>query len=103
MLTNAFSFNMLPAGFTGAVHIRPATAEEARDALLRGGSAVGHADTAAIFSIALGRTVPAIRRTVLFRKGDSFIVGQYRGERLPPGVTSLPDGAAIEWMAITVG
>lgn len=102
MLTNAFSLNMLPAGFSGLVHVKSVTAEIAKMAVIDGGSAVGHGDTAAVFSAALGYPVPVARRTVALAKGDVIVVGQYRGPRLAPGATTLPEGATIEWLEVTV-
>lgn len=102
MLTNAFSLNMLPAGFSGCVSVGPATPDDARDALRKGGSAVGHADTAAVFSTLLGVAVPTERKTVVLDSGALVVVGQYRGPRLPEGATSLPPGAAIDWIAVWV-
>lgn len=65
-------------------------------------SAVGHADTAAIFADALGMQVPCARVTVSLRKGDVAIIGQYRGPRLPEGASTLPEGATIQWIKMVV-
>lgn len=56
-------------------------------------SAVGHADTAALFSALLGRPVPANRVTVKLAHQDVVLVGQLQGPRLPEGATTLPKGA----------
>ena len=100
LLLNAFSLNML-ASSTARVLVRPATLEEAREAAAD--SAVGHPDTAALFSAVLGVTVACARRTVTLSSGQWAVVGQYRGPRLPEGATSLPSGATIEWIMISVG
>lgn len=65
-------------------------------------SAVGHADTAAIFSSELRVPVITNRATVSLKKGDVVLIGQYRGPRLPEGATILPDGATIQWFLVTV-
>jgi hypothetical protein len=101
-LLNSFSLNML-----AELPARPAFEElslaEAREALDRGfESAVGHADTAAVFSDVLGIEVLTVRNTVTLKKGDAAIVGQYRGPRLPEGTKQLPSGATIQWVKVTV-
>ena len=65
-------------------------------------SAVGHPDTAAIFSRLLGREVEHARRHVVLAPGDAVIVGQYAGPRLPEGATSLPEGGRFSWFLVTV-
>lgn len=63
-------------------------------------SAVGHADTAAIFAAQLGREVAPNRVSVKLAAGDILVVGQYVGPRLPEGTTELPEGARIEWWVV---
>ncbi len=65
-------------------------------------STVGHADTAAIFGSQLDLDVPAVRSTISLSKGDMVLVGQYRGPRLAEGAKTLPDGAGIVWILLTV-
>ena len=111
ILLNAFSLNMIkdyPCGF--AVH--EITAEEARGILLCSAddegeldaisSAVGHADTAAVFSSVLGIPVPCHRLTVSIEPGEQVIVGQYSGPRLEEGTTKLPEGASIKWLLVEI-
>jgi hypothetical protein len=109
-LLNAFSLNMIVAPAT--IKVEELTAESARLNLLLAAeadgeseliqSAVGHADTAAVFSAELGILVPMNRETVCLASGQTAIVGQYSGPRLPEGATKLPDGASIKWLAVTV-
>lgn len=111
VLLNAFSANML-ADFPVTVTFTEITATEARAALMCAAeadgeadcirSAVGHADTAAVFESVLNTPVPCRRETVLLRPGDSAIVGQYHGARLPEGATLLPQGATIKWLVVEV-
>lgn len=100
-LTNAFSLSMLPAVPCSLLRVVPlsveAAAAEARDAT----SAVGHADTAALFSEALGFPVAANRATLALSAGDVVIVGQYVGPRLAEGTTQLPPGARIDWRRVS--
>lgn len=63
-------------------------------------SAVGHSDTARIFSGILGREVEPNRVSVRLEYGDIALIGQYVGPRLPEGATELPEGARIEWWAV---
>lgn len=63
-------------------------------------SAVGHADTAAVFSAILGREVPVNRISVKLGPGSLGLVGQLVGPRLPEGATTLPEGATIEWWLV---
>ncbi|HUD02837.1 MAG TPA: DUF1874 domain-containing protein [Candidatus Paceibacterota bacterium] len=101
-LLNAFSLNMVSES-KGSLLFREISLDEARG-LLDGGfeSAVGHSDTAAVMASQLGVTVPAIRATIALKKGDSAIVGQYKGPRLPEGASTLPEGASIVWYLIEV-
>jgi len=102
LLMNAFSLNMLTA-HPAVIETRPVSLEEARRLVADGfESAVGHADTAAIFSGLLGVPVPMERRTVQLAPGETALVGQYSGPRLPEGATTLPPGATITWLLVTV-
>ena len=101
-ILNAFSANML-AGFPNVVWFTEITASEAAMQLVDMESAVGHADTAAVFSSVLGIEIPAQRTTVQLVEGEDAILGQYTGPRLPEGATSLPEGAKITWLWVHVG
>ena len=99
-LLNAFSLNML-AGNADVI-VRQVTQAVAASLAPACVSAVGHADTAAVFSAVLGVTVPCNRATVALKEGDVALVGQYSGPRLPEGATSLPEGATIKWLIVGV-
>lgn len=102
VVVNAFSLNMLSrAGVDLAV--RPINAQGVSNLLKneQWESAVGHEDIAAIVSAMLGREVIYNRVDVKFDPWTmSLIVAQYTGPRLPPGSTSLPDGAKIEFWQV---
>jgi hypothetical protein len=105
MIANAFSLNMLQTlSLAQNISITPLTESKVKE-ILSGGvdSAVGHADTAKVFSTILGIEIPIARKTVSLHKGDSVIVGQYRGPRLPEGAKELPVGSTIEWVMLTIG
>ena len=100
-LLNAFSVNMLAGNAN--VRFTEIGQDEAASILSEGfTSAVGHADTAALFGSLLGLPVPPARVTVTFAQEDIAILGQYSGPRLPEGSTALPQGATIRWYAIHV-
>lgn len=102
LLSNAFSLNMV-AALPVTISVRELALDEVIKMLNSGfTSAVGHADTAAVFSDQLGVTVPTNRITVSLNKGDVVLVGQYRGPRLPEGATTLPEGASIVWCLVTL-
>jgi len=102
ILCNSFSLNML-ASLPAQPAFRELTLEEVRTVLAAGfQSAVGHADTAAVFQDVLGLEVTAVRATLQLQTGQEAIIGQYRGPRLPEGCKILPDGAAIQWVHLTV-
>lgn len=99
---NAFSFNMIghPSGF---IRHKDITLEEARSLVANGvDSAVGHEDTAQAVSTLLGVSVPCARKSVDMRVGDTALLVQYRGPRLPEGTTVLPIDASLRCMYISV-
>jgi hypothetical protein len=63
-------------------------------------SVVGHADTAKLFSNILGRDI-AFNRESVSKCREKLLIGQYTGPRLQEGVTSIPDGAKIEWLLVS--
>jgi hypothetical protein len=66
-------------------------------------SCVGHADAAALYSSILGIDVEFNRCQTRVAKGEEVIVGQYIGPRLAEGATTLPEGAEIKWLLVSVG
>ena len=98
-ILNAFSANML-ASFPVSVDFEEISLERAKTLALGTISAVGHADTAAVFSSVLGVSVPVNKATVALKAGERALLGQYSGPRLPEGATSLPEGAAIKWLLV---
>lgn len=99
-LLNAFSLNMLAGN--ADVHVRAVSLDTARTLAKVCTSAVGHADTAAVFADVLGVPVPCNRVSVSLDHCATALVGQYSGPRLPEGATSLPEGATIKWMIVGV-
>lgn len=113
IVLNEFSANML-AELPASVTFEELTAESARAHLMLAmiaaeaegevdiPSAVGHKDTAEVFSTVLGLPVPCERRTVTLRPGDRAILGLYSGPRLPKGAYTFPEGGKIKWMVLWV-
>ena len=99
-LLNAFSLNMLAGN--ADVTVRQVSLDVARNLASVATSAVGHADTAAVFADVLGVPVPCNRASVSLNPGEAALVGQYSGPRLPEGATSLPGGATIKWLIVGV-
>jgi len=106
-ICNAISLGMLPAGAVSAslqiteIAALAAYLSDAEDFHGAAKSAVGHADTAALFSALLRRPVEVARVTLQFSPDDEYLVGQLSGPRLAEGATTLPAGASIRWLAVT--
>ena len=99
-ILNAFSLNMIVGN--ADIVVREVTQKVAAILAPACISAVGHADTAAVFSNVLGVEIPCNRATVALKEGDVALVGQYSGPRLPEGATTLPEGATIKWLIVGV-
>ena len=106
-ILNAFALNMIKREGLETVHqpiLREIDLSIAKSNLSDGEwiSAVGHTDTAAVFTEQLGQEIPANRITVSLEENDRCLVGQYTGPRLPEGCKSLPEGAKIEWWLVVI-
>jgi hypothetical protein len=99
---NAFSLGMLAPGASAALLVTPVEPAAARQFAEFAVSIVGHADTAALFSTLLGCPVAHNRATAILSPGDTLLVGQYTGPRLPEGAVTLPEGATVRWFSVTV-
>jgi len=100
-ILNAFSANMIDR-FPANVTFEEISSEQAAMLAADSTSAVGHADTAAVFSHVLQRHVPCNRLNVSLQSGDKALLGQYIGPRLPEGSTRLPAGASVKWLIVKV-
>ena len=104
---NAFSLGMLDglADSDVNIHCHMLSVEEACDWVRENNpvSCVGHLDTANLFSNLLGREVVMNRVSTSLAVGDTLLVGQYNGPRLPEGANTLPEGARIRWILARVG
>ena len=97
LLLNAFSINMFNPSICFPV-FREIDVNEVKTYPLE--SAIGHADTARILSGILGVDISTNRISVTLNSGDSAIVAQYIGPRLPEGATQLPEGAEIRFYLV---
>lgn len=102
-LFNAFSIQMISSLNEASVSFKKITVEQAKN-LLAGGteSYIGHTDTAAVVSNLLGLKIPAQRRFGTLASGETAIVAQVIGGRLPEGCTTLPEGMSIQFFQVTV-
>lgn len=102
-LANAFSLQMLPNGGSREISVTRLTEEEAI-ALVSNGfvNAVGHADTAKIVGDLLGCPLGCERVNIKLRSGDTLLVAQVTGGRLPEGATKLPPGTEIVFEMVTL-
>lgn len=103
LIGNAFSLNMLSDAYT-SMTVHEIDLETVSDLLKfrPAQSCIGHADTAAIVSGLIGQPLPAERATVKLGHGDELLVAQYSGPRLEEGTTTLPEGANIKWMLVSI-
>ena len=105
---NAFSLQMLTSLFEDScainVTFKRVDVEYVKEVLEVMGceSHVGHADIAHIMSEQLGITVAFNRQNTALSVGESALICQYVGGRLPEGVTTLPEGAELRWYEVTV-
>ena len=103
LVTNAFSLNMLDS-LSSTIKTIELEKEAVKETLKVNAwrSVVGHEDTAAVFSSELGVEIPFNRESVSLQQGDVILVGQYIGPRLNEGVTTLPEGATIKWILVSI-
>jgi hypothetical protein len=105
-LCNAFALSMLPGfpseGREWLVKVEALSLEQARATLADGfESLVGHSDTAKMLSSLLGLSVSCVRKDLTLKAGDSLIVAQYAGPRLPEGSSVLPPDAKVQWAKVS--
>lgn len=99
-LFNAFSVQMVGLDFN--VIGREVSLEEAQEIVSKGcESYIGHPDTAVVLSEMLGTTIPAERRFGRVEIGETALVAQVTGGRLPEGATTLPEGMKLRFCLVT--
>ena len=90
-LLNAFSLQMLDE-FPAKVSSEEIPSIDGMDLE----SAIGHADTAAVLGVPLNRV------NVKLHKGDTAVVAQLQGGRLPEGSTTLPEGFSFKFLKVCI-
>lgn len=98
IIGNAFSLSMVAPSAT--IMVSPLAAEDVGKLPLE--SAIGHADTAFLVGQLVGQPLVANRANIALKSGDSMVVAQYIGPRLPEGAKELPDGARVEFRLVEV-
>ncbi len=100
LITNAFSLNML-ARLDANIKTEELSIPQVQEELNNGfESAMGHS-TELVSSI-LGMQIPMNRITNKIQDGESILVAQYVGPRLPEGAVELPEGATLKFIKVTV-
>lgn len=108
-LLNAFTPAMLlMAEGVGTATFRVVTEAEAITAASTHGieSCVGHQGAADLYAAKLGVPVPMNRVNVQLAVGETALLGQYLGPRLPEGRVLTGEelaAAGIRWMLVTAG
>jgi hypothetical protein len=94
-IANAFSLQMIGT-FPCNVAIEEISKEEFESIKPTLVSAIGHSDTAHVLGFEPNRV------NVALNKGDTIVVAQLQGGRLPEGATTLPEGFAFKFLKVTV-
>ena len=102
IIANALSIQMVGDADTFGWQGRRITPEEASEILTRDGveSFIGHEDTASVVSALLGLEVPFHRGFITLAPGQTVIVAQLWGGRLPEGTTTLPEGCEMRFWLV---
>ena len=100
-ISNSFSLDMIRGVVNVEISAREVSIHEARDFGVTARSAVGHKETARLFSQKLGFEVAHNRQTIALEPEDQLLIGQYVGERLPEYQEQRPDGAELRWLMIS--
>lgn len=98
-LSNAFSIQMLDTSVAHNITITPIEPSQIPTDCV---SAIGHADTAAVVSDILCRSVSCNRMSISLTESDTLYVAQLIGGRLPEGSTTLPEGFQIAFLKVQV-
>lgn len=93
LLLNAFSLNMVVED-DGRLVYRKISSDRAKELLShKCESCIGHQQLANFLTEKWGFDIAFNRCTNALNPGDTFIVAQYKGPRLPEGATTLPEDA----------
>lgn len=99
ILTNAFSLQMLtniPATITVEEVVPSKEMLESCD------NSLGHKDICDLLNGMFGTSLAPNRKSDKLSDGDTVLVAQYIGSRLPEGAITLPEGATLKFLKVTV-
>lgn len=100
-LGNAFALSMV--GENCVIEVNTLSEDEVLEKLKNGfTSIVGHLSTSLLYGNLLGIEIPMNRTTLMLKKDDILIVGQYVGPRLEEGVIDLPENSTIIWKMVSL-
>ena len=100
LICNAFSLNMLKT-LSAKITTEELTVPQVKEALSEGfESGMGHSTE--LVSNMLGMDIPMNRSNNKIQDGESILVAQYVGPRLPEGAVELPEGATMKFIKVTV-
>ncbi len=100
LISNAFSLNML-LSLNSKITTEELTVPQTVEILDQGfESGMGHSTE--LVSAILGMDIPMNRITNKIQDGESILVAQYVGPRLPEGAVELPEGATLKFIKVTV-
>lgn len=100
LITNAFSLNML-VSLTATIQTEELSVPQVQEVLSKGyESGMGHSTE--LVSEILGMQIPVNRSNNKIQDGESILVAQYVGPRLPEGAVELPEGASLKFIKVTV-
>ena len=104
LLSNAFSLQMIDLSKPGSISVKPLSVNETIVLFKESGleSCVGHAEAAAKLSGILGIDVTMNRKSTLLTTGQSIVVAQVTGGRLPEGALTVPAEYEIKFLLVTI-
>ena len=95
-VSNAFSLQMIEPVPTTNIKIDRISETLFRGLIKNAYSIVGHPDMAKILNVKYNR------ESITLHTGDTLLVAQITGGRLPPGTTILPEDVDITYLHVTI-
>lgn len=103
-ILNAFSLQMIEGLGEVNINIAPIEKKAAKAIIdiVRIESFIGHADFAKVLTNELEKEIPFNRANAKLERGESVLVCQLSGGRLPEGCTTLPENIHINYYLVEV-